>query len=54
LRKALHAYYTQAGADMTPWRDETGSIFNGRVPEPMDVGFRNLAVERTYFGGREV
>lgn len=61
--EALHAY-TQAGANMTPWKNEIGSIsagkwadfviFNGKVPEPMDVSFRNLVVERTYFAGREV
>jgi predicted amidohydrolase YtcJ len=63
FEEALHAY-TQAGADMTPWKDETGSIsvgkwadfviLDGRVPEPMDVSFRNLKVEATYFAGREV
>ena len=63
FEEALHAY-TQAGANMTPWKDEIGSIsaskwadfviFNGKVPEPMDVSFRNLVVEGTYFAGREV
>ena len=63
FEEALHAY-TQAGADMTPWKNQTGSIstgkwadfviLDGKVPEPMDAGFRNLAVERTYFAGREV
>jgi len=63
FQEALHAY-TQAGADMTQWKNEIGSItvgkwadfvvLNGKVPEPMDVNFRNLVVERTYFAGREV
>lgn len=61
--EALHAY-TQSGADMTPWKDQTGSIsagkwadfvvLDGRIPEPMEASFRELAVERTYFAGREV
>ena len=61
--EALHAY-TQAGADLTPWGDEIGSIavgkwadfvvLDGRVPEPIDDGFRQLAVSATYFAGREV
>jgi hypothetical protein len=63
FEEALHAY-TQAGANMTPWKDRIGSIMpgkwadfvilNGKVPEPMTIRFRNLAVERTYFSGREV
>ena len=61
--EALHAY-TLAGASITPWKDEIGSISTGKwadfvvldgtVPEPMDSSFRNLAVEKTYFAGREV
>lgn len=61
--EALHAY-TQAGADMTPWKNDIGSIttgkwadfvvLSGKVPEPMDVSFRNLVVNLTYFAGREV
>ena len=56
--------YTQAGADITPWKDEIGSISNGKwadfvildgmVPTPMDATFSNLAVELTFFAGREV
>ena len=63
FEEALHAY-TNAGAGITAWADEIGSItpgkwadfvlLDGRVPEPMDVSFRNLVVERTYFAGREV
>ena len=63
FEEALHAY-TMAGASITPWGDEIGSIsagkwadfavLNGTVPEPMDGSFRNLLVERTYFAGREV
>jgi len=61
--EALHAY-TQAGADMTPWKDLVGSItagkwadfvvLDGKVPEPMDIGFRNRVVDQTWFAGREV
>jgi predicted amidohydrolase YtcJ len=60
---ALRAY-TQAGADITPWKDDIGSIsvgkwadfvvLTGRVPEPMDERFRDLAVAYTYFAGGEV
>ena len=63
FEEALHAY-TQAGANMTPWKDEIGSIttgkwadfvmLDGKVPAPMEAGFRDLAVDRTYFAGREV
>jgi predicted amidohydrolase YtcJ len=63
FEEALHAY-TQAGADVTPWKDEIGSItegkwadfvlLDGKVPEPMDIGFRNLVVDQTWFAGREV
>ncbi|NOX69806.1 MAG: amidohydrolase [Gammaproteobacteria bacterium] len=61
--EALHAY-TQAGADMTAWKTRTGSIaigkwadfvlLNGKVPVPMDEDFRTLAVDATYFAGRNV
>ena len=61
--EALFAY-TQAGANMTPWKNDIGSIttgkwadfvvLNGKVPEPMDLSFRNLVVNLTYFAGREV
>lgn len=63
FEEALHAF-TQAGADMTPWKDEIGSItagkwadfvvLDGKVPAPMDDSFRELAVDATYFAGREV
>jgi hypothetical protein len=63
FEEALHAY-TQAGADMTPWKDQIGSItagkwadfvvIEGKVPVPMDESVRKLAVEATYFSGREV
>lgn len=63
FEEALYAY-TQAGANMTPWKNEIGSIttgkwadfvvLDGRVPEPMDMSFRNLSVELTYFAGHEV
>lgn len=61
--EALHAY-TQAGADMTPWKDQIGSISEGkwadfvildaRVPSPVDESFRMLGVDATYFAGRLV
>jgi predicted amidohydrolase YtcJ len=61
--QALHAY-TQAGADMTAWKDLVGSItagkwadfvvLDGKVPVPMNDDFRKLAVDATYFAGREV
>jgi len=63
FEQALMAY-TQAGANITPWKDEIGSITTGKwadfvmldgtVPTPMDESFRNLNVEMTYFAGREV
>ena len=61
--EALHAY-TQAGADMTPWKNQIGSIttgkwadfviLDGKVPAPIDESFRSLVVDATYFAGREV
>jgi len=63
FEEALHAY-TQAGADMTPWRDQIGSItagkwadfvlLDGKIPAPIDESYRTLAVDATYFAGREV
>lgn len=63
FEEALHAY-TQAGANMTPWKDQIGSItagkwadfviLSGTVPEPVNDTFRDLVVEHTYFAGREV
>ena len=63
FEETLHAY-TMAGAGVTAWGDEIGSItpgkwadfivLNGKVPQPMDISFRNLVVDLTYFAGREV
>ena len=63
FEEALHSY-TQAGADITPWKDEIGSITAGKwadfvvldgvVQLPVDESFRDLAVEQTYFAGRQV
>lgn len=63
FKEALHAY-TMAGASVTQWKDEVGSItegkwadfvvLDGKVPQPMDISFRNLVVKLTYFAGREV
>jgi hypothetical protein len=59
----LHAY-TQAGANITPWKNEIGSItagkwadfviLDGPVPDPVDERFRAISVAATYFAGREV
>lgn len=63
FEEALHAY-TQAGADMTPWKDQIGSItagkwadfvlLDGKLPAPIDESYRALTVDATYFAGREV
>ncbi|MDA0681081.1 MAG: amidohydrolase [Proteobacteria bacterium] len=63
FEEALHAY-TQAGADVTQWKDQLGSItpgkwadfvvLDGSVPVPMNDSFRKLSVDSTYFAGREV
>lgn len=63
FEEALQAY-TLAGASITAWAEEIGSItpgkwadfviLDGRVPVPMDISFRNLVVDATYFAGREV
>lgn len=63
FEEALMAY-TQAGANITPWKDEIGSIsvgkwadfvvLDGKVPAPIDPSFRDLSVEATYFAGRQV
>lgn len=60
---ALHAY-TQAGADVTPWAGEIGSItagkwadfvvLDGAVPEPVNEAFLELSVAHTFLAGREV
>jgi len=63
FEEALQAY-TLAGASITAWAEEIGSItpgkwadfviLDGTVPVPMDISFRNLVVDATYFAGREV
>jgi predicted amidohydrolase YtcJ len=63
FEEVLYAY-TQAAANMTPWKDEIGSVtvgkwadfvlLDGEVPSPMNDGFKDLTVQRTYFAGREV
>jgi predicted amidohydrolase YtcJ len=63
FEEALYAY-TQAGANMTPWKDEIGSVsvgkwadfvlLDGKVPSPMNEDFMDLTVQRTYLAGREV
>lgn len=63
FEEALYAY-TQAGANLTPWKDQIGSVtagkwadfvlLDGKVPSPMNEDFMNLTVQRTYFAGREV
>lgn len=63
FEEALHAY-TQAGANVTPWKDQVGSItvgkwadfvlLDGTVPKPMHERFRTLGVDATYFAGRKV
>ncbi len=61
--QALHAY-TQAGADMTPWGAEIGSIsvgkwadfvvIDGTLADPLDRSIRERKVEATYLAGNEV
>ena len=56
--------YTQAGANLTPWKDSIGSISKGKwadfvildnvVPSPMDESFRKITVDKTYMAGREI
>lgn len=63
FEEALFAY-TQASANMTPWKDAIGSItagkwadfvvLDGNVPVPMNDSFRALTVDTTFFAGREV
>ena len=63
FEEALYAY-TQAGANITPWKDQIGSVtvgkwadlvlLDGKVPSPMNEDFRELKVQRTWFAGREV
>ncbi len=61
--QALHAY-TIAGASITPWKDEIGSItpgkwadfviLDGKVARPLDNSFRSIKVQQTFFAGDEV
>lgn len=61
--QALHGL-TQAGADMTPWGGQIGSIsvgkwadfvvINGTLPDPLDRSIRERKVEATYLAGNEV
>lgn len=61
--QALHAY-TQAGANMTIWANQIGSITPGkwadfvvldaRLPDPLDRTIRQRHVARTYLAGRIV
>jgi len=56
--------YTQAGADMTPWAGEIGSISVGkwadfvildeRLPEDIGRALEDRQVSATYLGGRQV
>lgn len=56
--------YTQAGANMTPWGDQIGSIsvgkwadfviIDGTLPDPLDRSIRQRKVEATYLAGKEV
>ncbi|MEO0435430.1 MAG: amidohydrolase [Pseudomonadota bacterium] len=63
FEQALYAY-TQAGASITAWKNEIGSIsvgkwadfvvLDGSVSTPLDKRFRELSVDYTYFAGNEV
>jgi len=56
--------YTQSAANLTPWRDQIGSItvgkwadfvvLDGKLPEPMDKSFRERSVKSTYLAGKLV
>ena len=56
--------YTQAGADMTPWGNQIGSIsvgkwadfviIDGTLQDPLDRSIRQRKVEATYLAGNEV
>ncbi|WP_222110197.1 amidohydrolase [Mesorhizobium amorphae] len=56
--------YTQAGANMTPWGDQIGSIsvgkwadfviVDGTLSDPLDRSIRQRKVEATYLAGNEV
>ena len=61
--QALFAY-TQAGANMTPWAKEIGSItvgkwadfviLDGTLPAPLDRSVRQRHVQSTYLAGKRV
>jgi len=61
--EALRAY-TQAGANMTPWAKEIGSItkgkwadfvvLDGKLPTPLDRSIRERHVQATYLAGKPV
>jgi len=61
--EALFAY-TQAGAEMTPWADEIGSIsvgkwadfviLDGTIPTPVDPSLAERKVAQTFLAGEEV
>ena len=63
FEEALHGY-TQAGADMTPWSDEIGSITVGKwadfvildekLQENVDRALEDRRVTATYLAGRKV
>ena len=56
--------YTQAGADMTAWSDQLGSISVGKwadcvildsqLPQTVDRTVENSKVSATYLAGRQV
>lgn len=61
--EALHGY-TQAGADMTPWGDQIGSIsigkwadfviLDGTIPTPVDETLSDRKVAATFLAGKEI
>jgi predicted amidohydrolase YtcJ len=63
FEEALHSY-TQAGANMTPWADEIGSISVGkwadfvildqRLPDGVDRSLEDRQVAATYLAGTQV
>ncbi len=63
FEQALFAY-SQAGANMTPWAQQIGSItvgkwadfviLDGRLPTPLDRSIRQRSVQATYLAGKPV
>jgi len=61
--EALHGY-TQAGANMTPWADQIGSIsvgkwadfviLDGTIPTPVDQTLSDRKVAYTFLAGKEI